>query len=75
MDFKVGDRVRVKSSVRTPYFDWGSVQHGDIGVITSINGGDAECDFDAQTGWSALLSEMEKVEPENIGSAPSQREW
>lgn len=32
---RVGDRVRVKSSVNTPKYKWGSVNHRSIGVVTS----------------------------------------
>ena len=30
---KVGDRVRVKPSVTTPKYKWGSVDHKSIGVV------------------------------------------
>lgn len=32
---KVGDRVRVKPSVATPKYKWGSVTHRSVGVVTS----------------------------------------
>lgn len=32
---KVGDRVKVKSSVATPRFKWGSIDHNSVGVVTS----------------------------------------
>lgn len=32
---RVGDKVRVKSSVVTPKYKWGSVNHRNIGVVTS----------------------------------------
>jgi E3 ubiquitin-protein ligase HERC2 len=46
----VGDRVRVKSSVTTPKYKWGSVNHNSIGVVTSIsaNGRDVTVDFPMQ---------------------------
>ena len=34
---KVGDRVRVKSSVVTPKYKWGSVNHNSIGIVTSVS--------------------------------------
>ena len=44
---KVGDRVRVKPSVMTPQYKWGSVNHTSIGVVTStsLNGRDLTVDF------------------------------
>ena len=34
---KVGDRVRVKGSVVTPKYKWGSVNHNSIGIVTSVS--------------------------------------
>jgi hypothetical protein len=47
---QVGDRVRVKGSVTTPKYKWGSVNHNSIGVVTSIsaNGRDVTVDFPMQ---------------------------
>ena len=44
---KVGDRVRVKPSVMTPQYKWGSVNHTSIGVVTStsLNRRDLTVDF------------------------------
>ena len=60
---KVGDRVRVRPSVNTPQYKWGSVNHTSIGVITSIspNGRDVTVDFPMQGNWAGLVSEMERV--------------
>lgn len=33
---RVGDRVRVKSSVATPKYKWGSVTHRSVGVVIGI---------------------------------------
>lgn len=30
---KIGDKVRVKSSVTTPKYKWGSVTHRSVGVV------------------------------------------
>ncbi|CAE7890786.1 HERC2, partial [Symbiodinium sp. KB8] len=57
----VGTRVRVRPSVSDPAFGWGSVSHGEIGVISSINGTDCEIDFPSQSGWSGRLDELERV--------------
>ena len=63
VNFKVGDRVRVKASVTTPKYKWGSVNHNSIGVITSIcpNGKDMTIDFPMQGNWTGLQTEMEIV--------------
>ena len=60
---KVGDRVRVKPSVQTPQYKWGSVNHTSVGVVTSIspNGRDVTVDFPMQGNWAGLLGEMELV--------------
>ena len=60
---KVGDRVRVRPSVNTPQYKWGSVNHTSIGIITSIspNGRDVTVDFPMQGNWAGLVSEMERV--------------
>lgn len=60
---KVGDRVRVKASVTTPKYKWGSVNHGSVGTVVSIspNGKDVKVDFPQQTNWTGLIAEMEVV--------------
>ncbi|XP_068720941.1 E3 ubiquitin-protein ligase HERC2-like [Montipora capricornis] len=60
---KVGDRVRVKPSVTTPKYKWGSVNHASVGTVVSIspNGKDVKVDFPQQTNWTGLISEMEIV--------------
>lgn len=35
-DIHVGDRVRVKSSVATPKYKWGSVTHRSVGVVIGM---------------------------------------
>ncbi len=53
---QVGDRVRVKGSVTTPKYKWGSVNHNSIGVVTSIsaNGRDVTVDFPMQGNVDSL---------------------
>ena len=34
---RVGDRVRVKASVKTPRYKWGSITHRSVGTVTSIS--------------------------------------
>ncbi|XP_074029211.1 E3 ubiquitin-protein ligase HERC2 [Leptinotarsa decemlineata] len=60
---KVGDKVRVKSSVTAPRYKWGYVTHDTVGVVTAIspNGHDLTVDFPKQQNWTGLISEMEIV--------------
>ncbi|XP_044756400.1 E3 ubiquitin-protein ligase HERC2 [Coccinella septempunctata] len=60
---KVGDKVRVKSTVTTPRYKWGCVTHDSVGVVTAIspNGHDLTVDFPKQPNWTGLISEMEIV--------------
>ncbi|KAK7486952.1 hypothetical protein BaRGS_00021768, partial [Batillaria attramentaria] len=60
---KVGDKVRVKQSVTTPTYKWGSVTHGSIGTVTAINpnGRDVTVDFPQQAHWTGVIEEMELV--------------
>ena len=56
-------RVRVRGSVSTPKYKWGSVSHNSVGVVTSLcpNGRDITVDFPMQGNWTGLQSEMEIV--------------
>ncbi|XP_041055229.1 E3 ubiquitin-protein ligase HERC2 isoform X4 [Carcharodon carcharias] len=60
---KIADKVRVKASVTTPKYKWGSVTHRSVGVVKafSANGKDVIVDFPQQSHWTGLLSEMELV--------------
>ena len=60
---KVGDRVRVKPTITTPQYKWGSVTHTSVGLVTSIspNGRDLTVDFPMHSNWAGLTSEMEVV--------------
>ena len=54
--------MRVKPSVTTPKYKWGSVSHQSVGVVTEISGRtDVRVDFPQQNKWVGLLSEMELV--------------
>ncbi|XP_042217246.1 E3 ubiquitin-protein ligase HERC2-like isoform X2 [Homarus americanus] len=66
---RVGDKVRVKSCVVTPKYKWGSVNHRNIGVVTSVssNGQDLMVDFPQQPNWQGLVSEMEVVPSCHLG--------
>ncbi|KAK3100706.1 hypothetical protein FSP39_024049, partial [Pinctada imbricata] len=60
---KVGDKVRVKSTVTMPTYKWGSVTHRSTGTVTAINanGRDLVVDFPQQAHWTGVIDEMETV--------------
>ncbi|CAD6227584.1 GSCOCG00001264001-RA-CDS [Cotesia congregata] len=60
---KVGDKVKVKSTVAVPKYKWGSVNHSSVGILTGIinNGKDVSVDFPQQSNWTGCMSEMERV--------------
>jgi hypothetical protein len=51
----------VKSTVSKPQFGWGSVSSGDVGTLKSISGTSCRVNFDAQSGWTGVLAELERV--------------
>jgi hypothetical protein len=58
--FKIGDRVRVKASVAQVAYGWGTVKHGDVGVVRSVeSAAHMTVNFERQEGWGANPSEME----------------
>lgn len=60
MEYKIGDKVRVRKNVEEPKYKWGSVSPGDIGVVVKIDSeGDLKVDFPAQSDWDAYPPEME----------------
>lgn len=61
--FKIGDKVRVKKSIKEPRRGWGAVEHSSVGTIRRISESRvmAVCDFPEQRSWNAVLSDMEKV--------------
>uniref|UniRef100_A0A671NIU7 Tripartite motif-containing protein 65-like n=1 Tax=Sinocyclocheilus anshuiensis TaxID=1608454 RepID=A0A671NIU7_9TELE len=62
VDIKVGDRVRVKSSIITPKHNWGGhVTHKSVGVVKDIKSEDVIVDFPNHKSWKGILSEMELV--------------
>ena len=56
-DIKVGDKVRVRPSIVTPSYGWGSVDPTSVGTVQvlPIEGGDLVVDFPEQSGWYCLL--------------------
>ncbi|XP_051954723.1 tripartite motif-containing protein 75 [Xyrauchen texanus] len=60
--FKIGNRVRVRSSVKNPKHGWGEVTQSSIGVIKKIQGESLTVDFHEQIDWIGSVSEMELVD-------------
>lgn len=58
---KVGDKVRVKPSVKKPQYDWGYISHQSIGKVATIQGNDLVINFPEMSHWKGILSEMELV--------------
>ena len=56
--FRVGDRVQVKPNIEDPRYSWGGVSAGDIGVVKVIKDIKMYIDFDGQSNWTGLISEM-----------------
>eukprot|EP00756_Hemistasia_phaeocysticola_P007997 Hpha_TRINITY_DN14460_c1_g2::TRINITY_DN14460_c1_g2_i1::g.158008::m.158008 len=58
--FQVGERVRVRSEVDPPRYQWGPVQPGDIGKVAKLRADDAKMnvDFQSKNGWVAAIHEM-----------------
>ncbi len=64
----LGDKVRIKSSVAKPEYEWGAVTHASIGVVTSIDtDGEVILDFPQQKKWYGLLVELELVKNVQTG--------
>ena len=58
----VGDRVRVKYSVKTPSCGWGSVKHGEVGILKNLSGTSVTIDFPRNPGWGGTSVEVELCE-------------
>lgn len=59
----VGDRVRVKRSVSSPAFGFGSVTHNSVGTVRELTESGTKCkvDFPEQSSWAGLSAEMEVI--------------
>lgn len=44
---KIGDKVRVKPTVTTPKYKWGSVTHRSVGVVKGETVSASQFDFDS----------------------------
>ncbi|GAB2299458.1 hypothetical protein Dimus_033526 [Dionaea muscipula] len=68
-DFKVGDWVRVKSSVSSPKYGWDDVTRNSVGIIHSL---EVDCDMGVafcfrSKLFSCSITDVEKVAPFEIG--------
>lgn len=67
---RVGDKVRVRAEVSSPRYGWGSVKHSSVGTIRDMSGStDCHVDFPEQSGWNAVLEELETVPEAGGGGA------
>lgn len=64
--FKVGDKVRLKLSVKNPQFRWGEVKPGDEGVVVEVGRNSLYINFPRQWCWRALDEEIELSLPFNL---------
>lgn len=60
-EITIGSHVRIRPTVVVPCYNWGSVIHGSIGVLTEIEDQDVTVDFPQQFSWKGQLSEIELV--------------
>ena len=58
----VGDRVRVKYSVKKPSQDWGNVKHGEVGILKQLSGTSVLIDLPRHPGWGGTTDEVELCE-------------
>ncbi|KAJ8774243.1 hypothetical protein K2173_009674 [Erythroxylum novogranatense] len=64
----IGDWVRVKASVPTPFYQWGDVNHSSIGVVHRIEDGELWVAFCfMERLWLCKAWEMERVRPFKVG--------
>ncbi|XP_076119306.1 E3 ubiquitin/ISG15 ligase TRIM25-like [Alosa pseudoharengus] len=59
--FRIGDKVRVKASVKKPKYSWGAVTHQSVGVVKSLHSDCIRVDFPVNSNWGADPSELELV--------------
>lgn len=66
---RVGMRVRVKPSVSSPKYGWGSVTESSVGTLKSIDGSKCTVNFPEQSDWLAALDEVEEMPSSSAASA------
>jgi len=73
-EFKVGDYVKLSiPDGKSPYFDWGMVENGDVGKVVSVWDYKVVVDFPKQKGWSAKPEELVKLTAREVPFAKAGR--
>jgi hypothetical protein len=63
MEYRAGDRVRMKKDFEKPKYGWGEVKQSDVGIVKKVlEDGDLIIDFPKHSGWRGYQSEMEPAE-------------
>ncbi|KAK1570931.1 hypothetical protein Q3G72_009243 [Acer saccharum] len=75
-ELHIGDWVRVKASVATPFYHWGEVSHSSIGVVHRLmEDGELLVAFCfMEKLWLCKTCEMERVRPVKVGDKVRIRE-
>ena len=60
-EIEIGDSVKVRESVTTPRYKWGSVTHGSIGSVVALLDDLVYVNFQAQSRWAGLRKELEII--------------
>lgn len=61
-EITVGSHVRTRPNVKVPCYNWGSLTHDSIGVVTSIDEQEVTVDFPQQfSSWTGPVGELELV--------------
>ena len=72
---KIGDWIRVKSSVATPVYHWGEVTHKSVGVVFRLEEGELWVSFCfMERPWICKKWEVEKVRAFKVGDTVKFRE-
>nr|XP_023928189.1 E3 ubiquitin-protein ligase KEG-like [Quercus suber]POE91085.1 e3 ubiquitin-protein ligase keg [Quercus suber] len=72
---KIGDWIRVKSSVATPVYHWGEVTHKSVGVVFRLEEGELWVSFCfMERPWICKEWEVEKVRAFKVGDTVKFRE-
>ncbi len=67
-ELRIGDWVRVRTSVSTPNHQWGEVSHSSLGVVHRMEGGELWVAFCfMERLWLCKALEMERVRPFKVG--------
>lgn len=59
--FKIGQKVKVKSNVQTPEFGWGTITKTSVGIVSEVYGDYVDVEFPEQPAMF-IADELELVE-------------